>query len=70
MTDEGLEHLSQLTELDTLSLESTKVTDDGLRHLGGLSKLRMLQLNKTKVSGADWHTCKIFRSWSGLRSLM
>lgn len=35
--DDALEHLRQFTELQRLSLLSTKVTDAGLEHLGGLS---------------------------------
>lgn len=50
VTDAGLEHLSGLTNLETLSLEYTQVTDADLQYLSGLTNLMELYLNHTQVS--------------------
>jgi hypothetical protein len=52
ITDEGLEHLKELTELTFLSLAETRVTDAGLAHLSGLLRLRKLNLDDTGVTDA------------------
>lgn len=52
ITDEGLQHLGELEELEELYLGSTNLTDTGLEHLQGLTKLRKLYLSGTKVTGA------------------
>ena len=44
VTDDGLEHLIGLTNLQTLILNDTKVTDKGLEHLEGLTNLEWLQV--------------------------
>jgi uncharacterized protein (TIGR02996 family) len=44
ITDDGLRHLSGLTNLLELQLFFTQVTDDGLRHLSGLTNLSTLFL--------------------------
>ncbi len=45
ITDAGLMHLTGLTNLQDLTLSSTKITDAGLVHLKGLTKLETLNLN-------------------------
>ena len=50
ISDVGLEHLTGLTQLQTLSLQDTKVSDAGLEHLKGLTQLQELGLEATKVS--------------------
>jgi hypothetical protein len=49
-TDDGLENLQGLSQLQDLWLDSTQVTDVGLMHLQGLSQLRKLTLSRTKVT--------------------
>ena len=52
MTDEGLRHLSGLSQLRILSIGgSDYITDDGLRHLSGLSTLQNLAIRFTGVTG-------------------
>ncbi|MBC8873173.1 MAG: hypothetical protein H8E44_27380 [Planctomycetes bacterium] len=50
VTDDGLKHLTGLTNLSHLSLSGTPVTDDGLRHLTGLTSLRSLDVCDTQVT--------------------
>lgn len=52
VTDAGLVHLGQLSELQLLSLDDTQVTDAGLAHLKGLSGLKWLKLTRTRVTDA------------------
>jgi len=52
ITDAGLLHLVELTELYSLSLNGTQVTDDGLRYLIRLAKLQILSLSNTGISDA------------------
>ena len=49
-TDDGLAHLSQLTNLKYLWLDGTAVTDLGLANLSGLTKLNLLFLGDTAVT--------------------
>ncbi len=44
VTSAGLKHLSQLRNLEGLTLEGTSLTDDGLRHLANLTNLQRLTL--------------------------
>jgi hypothetical protein len=55
VTDQGLQYLSQMTELKTLMLGGTNVTDEGLAHLAHLKELYWLSLSGTKVSDAGLH---------------
>ena len=48
----GLEPLKELTGLQMLYLNGTKVTGAGLEHLNGLANLQWLDLNGTKVTDA------------------
>ncbi len=53
VTDEGLEHLKGLTQLQTLELWGClNVTDVGLEHIKGLVKLKKLNLSGTQVTNA------------------
>ncbi len=52
MTTHGLLHLKDLTNLQTLRLQYTKVTDAGLVHIKGMTKLKELVLAVTKVTDA------------------
>ncbi|MFO1094722.1 MAG: hypothetical protein U0992_15660 [Planctomycetaceae bacterium] len=50
VTDEDLQHLGRLTNLETLFLSQTEVTGTGLASLQGLSNLRSLSLEDTLVT--------------------
>ncbi|MBI3737225.1 redoxin domain-containing protein [Candidatus Sumerlaeota bacterium] len=50
--DEDATHLTRLTGLRTLNLNTTKITDAGLAHIEPLTSLRVLSLNATQVSDA------------------
>jgi hypothetical protein len=45
VADEDLAHLSGLTDLKTLRLDSTLITAQGMKHLGGLTNLEILDVN-------------------------
>jgi internalin A len=51
ITDKGAESLKDLTNVEWLELDSTKVTDEGLQYLSGMTKLRQLDLRNTPVAG-------------------
>ena len=50
ITDAGLKHLSNLTNLAQLDLHGTQITDAGLVHLAPLVELRELSLSSTAVT--------------------
>jgi hypothetical protein len=50
VSDDGLEHLKELTDLGGLYLNNTQVTDAGFEHLKGMSQLRSLSLRGTNVT--------------------
>lgn len=52
VTDAGLEHLKELTQLTHLSLRHAEITDAGLEHLKGLSQLEDLDIQHTRVTDA------------------
>jgi uncharacterized membrane protein/mono/diheme cytochrome c family protein len=52
ITDDGLSHIAQLTNLTKLDLSNTFITDKGLLQLAGLSNLQFLNLVGTKVTAA------------------
>ena len=53
ITDKGLWHLRELTNLTHLDLGRWYlITDDGLSHLAGLTKLKTLDLQDTKITDA------------------
>jgi internalin A len=45
LTDQSLETIGQLTNLEKLSLDSNAITGEGLKKLAGLKKLRVLNLD-------------------------
>ena len=53
ITDAGLEHLKDLTNLNRLNLDYTQVTDAGLEHLKGLSSLNSLYIRDTQITDAE-----------------
>ena len=52
VTDAGLEHLKESSQLRTVMLNQTQVTDAGLAHLRGLTQLQRLDLSGTRVTAA------------------
>ena len=50
ITDRGLQHIGDLTELDLLDLSGTNVTDQGLSELRNLDQIEILGLDNTPVS--------------------
>lgn len=58
LTDTGLEHLKDLTNLKYLHLRNTQITDAGLKHLEGLTNLKVLGLKTTKVTDGGVDTLK------------
>ena len=51
--DAGLRHLAKLTTLESLSLDSSKMTEAAMEHLSGLHNLRKLHLGRTRISTAS-----------------
>jgi beta-lactamase regulating signal transducer with metallopeptidase domain len=51
-TDQGLEHLKDMTQLKSLylGLGQNEITDDGLRHLAKLTNLEQLDLQRSKIT--------------------
>ena len=49
LTDAGLGHLANLSNVVSLNLRNTQITDKGLAHLRELKSLRHLHLEKTRV---------------------
>ena len=54
VTDAGLEHLKELTQLQELFLGDTQVTDAGLEHLKGLSHSNRWPFTARKSRIRDW----------------
>ncbi len=52
VTDDELEHITGLTQLEWLNLKNTEITDEGLEYLRDLPKLYILELQGTKVTDA------------------
>src|SRR5579872_5181984 len=52
LTDAGIEHLTELTEIRSLNLKTTMVSDAGLVFLRKMTKLEVLDLNGTQVTDA------------------
>ncbi len=58
VTDEGLEHLSQLHRLKTLYLSKARISDAGLKHLKRLTNLKILQVDGTfTLAGLQQLSC-------------
>lgn len=51
-SDEGLEHISQLSNLTHLTVMNCQVTDQGLQSIGRLAKLDFLRLNGEQITDA------------------
>jgi len=66
ISDAGMVHLSELTELSGLYLNNTQVTDAGLVHLKKLKNLEQLVLNGTEATDAG---LAYLKSLKGLRYL-
>lgn len=49
ITDEGLRHVSGLTELEVLALNGTNVSGEGLSHLRNCRRLKGLPMNNTPL---------------------
>ena len=54
LSDKGMVHLKNLTNLTSLDLSQSKVGDAGLVHLAKLTKLSNLSLSSTKVTDAGF----------------
>ena len=52
LTDEGLLHVKDVSEVIHLQLRGTKITDAGLAHLSGMDSLVKLHLEKTAITDA------------------
>ena len=52
VTNDGLVHLKDLSDLVWLNLRGTKITDHGLQHLASIKSLTRLHLEKTNVTDA------------------
>jgi hypothetical protein len=61
--DAGLAHLEGITQLESLTLTSSKVTDQGMKSVGRLSKLRTLELDCLALTDAG------LRELHGLRDI-
>ncbi|KAE8594930.1 hypothetical protein XENTR_v10015383 [Xenopus tropicalis] len=57
ITDQGVQYISALDMLRTLSLCNTSVSDSGLLHLRGLRNLENLSLDRTKVTSRGVSRC-------------
>ena len=52
ITDAGLEHISNLTELIELDISYNLITDSGLKHLSNLTKLKNLNISSYRITDA------------------
>jgi len=52
ISDGGLRHLKDLTKLQSVLLNDTRIGDAGLAHLSGLTELVVLHLSRTRVTDA------------------
>jgi CheY-like chemotaxis protein len=66
VTDEGLAHVAQLTDLEELHLDHTAVSDAGIRLLVGLHRLRILDLKGTQVTDAGLAHLRSLTALQGL----
>ena len=51
-SDDDLEYVGRLTELEMLHLDGASITDSGLRHLSELRRLTGLTLRRTRITDA------------------
>jgi hypothetical protein len=66
LTDAGLERISDLSELRSLTIENFKLGDAGIRRLTGLGKLHFVRLSGTEITDAGLEP---FKGLSQLREL-
>jgi hypothetical protein len=66
ITDEGLENIAGLQELQSLNLDGTRITDNGLRTLRTLPRLSQLSLVRTEITDKGLENLK---SLKGLQVL-
>ena len=66
ITDIGIAHLRNLSELESINLDGTAVTGAGLSELQDLSQLRFLFLGSTGITGPDLVHLKHFPNLRGL----
>ncbi len=52
LTDDGLVHLKEVSNLVWLNLANTKITDEGLRQLSDIKTLKRLHLENTQIGDA------------------
>jgi hypothetical protein len=50
VTDEGLTHVKELTQLTTLGLSDTQIGDAGLAHLNRLTNLKSVNLHGARTT--------------------
>lgn len=67
LSTETIDSLSQLTELESLSLWGTTVGDDDLRKLKSLKQLRTIDLSFTDVTGASLQTLSALENLVSVR---
>ena len=59
LSDAGLKHIGEMTNLEWLYISGSGPTDAGFAHLSGLKKLKLSKSRHTaKHQGLDWHTSK------------
>ena len=58
VTDAELEHLSGLTNIQSLGLDSSQITDSGLGNLKGLTRLETLVLSGNQITDAGLENVK------------
>ena len=58
VTDAGLPHLRDLTQLRSLNLDDTQITDSGLAHLKGMTQLEGVEPLGHAVTDAGLDTSR------------
>ncbi len=58
VSDRGLKHLADSTQLQSLSLFGARVRGPGVRHLKGLGQLRSLILNDSEINDTGFESIK------------
>ena len=54
ITDNGMDNLKNLPQLQSLNLVGTSITENGLAKLKGLKNLHTLYLYQTNINKANW----------------
>lgn len=52
LTDDGLKHLQECSDLECVCLRKTEISGDGLKYLAGLTSLRRLWLDDCRITDA------------------